>query len=129
MRKLLIPIFLLALMASGTSAYLMHYPGQQPQRINPYDHFFETNSYMRDTHFRRFVETSRYNQFMSPYMIIRSPYGQRPWYKMYGDTHGYDTTGVREAYNPFYGHRYVRTYHCHGDGTKCHYHNVFPDSN
>ena len=92
---------------------------------NPgYEQYFNAHSFMRQDKYQSFHKRVHYQEHVSPYMIVSSPYGKRPWFKPYGDGNPRITNN---AWNPFFGFPYTRAYNCHG-ATACHYHNIFPNS-
>lgn len=126
---LLVSMALTLLAAASVSAH--HEYGYKTSVQQTYDNYFESRDYLRDNSYRDFIRRNHYNPRMA-YMPVMAYRG--PLFKTYGDNRRqylppgkYQTTG-KHTPNPFYGHTYERTYHCHGPGA-CHYHNVFPNSN
>ena len=118
------------LQTTGLSAHSYLSPYASASRLNNrhvnphYANYFDTHSYLRKDRFQRHVETIGYQQHSSPYVLVSSPYGKRPWVRPYGDNY---PSVTRDRWNPFFGFPYFRSYSCHGPYS-CHYHNVFPDS-
>lgn len=95
-------------------------------RSNPYyGQYVSGHSFLRDTTYKQAIKRFHYQEHSSPYLVVSSPYGKKPWIKPYGD--GFPRTLTPQAYNPFFGFQYQRGYNCHSPSA-CHYHNIFPNS-
>ncbi len=122
MKKTIILGLVLLTLASATAAYhLDNIPRKNPRYSNYFDH----NEHLREDKFRNAIKRFRYQKAMSPYILVRSPYGKKPWKKPYGDNKPREEK-MKPSYNPFYGFSHIKRYHCHNPH-RCHYHNQFPN--
>lgn len=119
-RELIVATLLLATAALATHTSVNSMPYENPR----YGQYVETNSHERSQKFRDAVKRWEYQQAQSPYLLVRSPYGKRPWNQPYGDDAV--TSIYNSERNPFFGFQHDKQYVC--DGLyDCRKKNVFRD--
>ncbi len=115
-----IAVVLTLVLASAVTA--THTTHTMPQENPRYGEYVQTHSYKRSAKFTDAVKRFRYQQAQSPYLLVRSPYGTKPWNKPYGDEA--IPSLYKPVQNPFYGFDYTRQYVCDSP-TSCSKRNVF----
>ena len=67
----------------GAYGYDQSYTQHVPMQNQYFDSYYDNHG--KNQKYERAYETWRYQQAVSPYIIVQSPYGKKPWAKAYGD--------------------------------------------